>query len=336
MRYEWLVRSIQASLLAALGAGCETEERVRAEVDDTGMRADGAADGALTDRGLPPDVGPLADLSALDMRPARDRGVDRDGSPVDAAAGDALPEDAGADAALPPGPCGQAQPVLNAAGQPSGWVRCEDGSLNRVQATACPGAPPGNACPEGGGGQCTVDSDCGARPLGRCVMVFLGGKQAADCGCVYGCEADADCGDGQICLCDAAEGSRCVRATCATNAECGPGECGLSAFDDGCGVNYSLACRTGDDTCRSNTECAQGNFEACTPHYQTGVWSCQGQGVCGRPLQVAGAPRLAPPAERSDWAEPLRPQVVPAEQAAALAAFWGHIGALEHASVASF
>ncbi len=332
MRYEWLVKSLQASLLAALGAGCETEEPIRAVADDAGpdMRAGGRTDGGLTpdggptpDRGPGRDAGPLADLGQPDGRPPQDQGPPP---------GDALPPDG----APPPGPCGEAEPVLDAAGGPSGWVRCEDGSLNRVAPSACPGPPPGAACPEGGGGQCAVDSDCQARPHGRCVQVFLGGKQAADCGCAYGCEADADCGADQICLCDAAEGSRCVTATCATNAACGDGECGLSASDDGCGVTYALACRTADDTCRSNVDCGPDSFEACAADYQTGVWQCASQGACGRPLWVAGAPRLAPPAGRSDWAAALCPQAVSPADGEALVAFWTHIAALEHASVASF
>lgn len=55
---------------------------------------------------------------------------------------------------------------------------------------------------------------------------------------------------------------------------------------------------------------------------------------CGRPLLVGGAPVVAPPAPREDWARaPIAP---PSALASELAAAWLADAALEHASVASF
>jgi hypothetical protein len=308
MRYEWLMMGLRASLLAALGAGCETTEIIQRESEDAGPRFDGSsphpdAATATPDSGATPDA----------ATPPPDAGPTPDA-----------------------GPCMNPAPVLNPDGQPSGWVRCEDGALNRVEARACDPTPPGEQCPEGngGGGQCSADADCDAKADGRCVTMFFGGKQGGDCGCVYGCETDADCGPEQVCLCGAAPGARCVVSTCATNDDCGPGECGLGASDDGCGINYNLTCRTPDDTCRTNEDCAD-DWQACTS-WGDNAWACQSQGACGRPLLIDGALRLAAPEGRCDWSEGLQPLAPSPAEAAALATFWSNIAALEHASVASF
>ena len=278
-RYEWLMMGLRASLLAALGVGCD------AETPPTG----------------PADAGPV------------------DAGPTDAA--------------RPPDPCANPTPVLNTAGKASGWVRCEDGALNRIAAGTCEPAPPGPACVDGTSGACRVDQDCVASRDGRCVDRNSSFPEG-ECGCVYGCETDADCAADQICLCDVADGARCVPATCATNADCATSECGLSASEvSGCGFDYATACRTPADACHSTAACDTG--EDCVPGPQS-PWLCEGRAICGRPLLIDGALRLAAPEGRCDWSEGLQPLAPSPAEAAALATFWCNIAALEHASVASF
>jgi hypothetical protein len=254
-------------------------------------------------------------------------------TPPDGGTPDARPPDAAAPAA-----CTKPTPVLNAAGEASGWVRCEDGALNRLAAGTCDQPPPGTACTESGVGECAADSDCGTHPRGRCIRTSTA-ELTEQCGCVYPCETDADCAVDQLCLCDAAEGARCVHADCRSNQDCDSGECGLSASEySGCGIGLSVACRTVEDACHGLDDCIgpciQGDGSIGEPAGPG--WVCQGEGACGRPLIIDGALRLAAPEGRCDWSEGLQPLAPSPAEAAALATFWSNIAALEHASVASF
>lgn len=303
---------LRLSLLAALGAaGC---------VDDPEP-----ADAGLPDAEMPGPDGMLPDVGVDMARP------DMMMPPPDMALPDGEP---------PPPPCEGAVPVMTEEGTPSGVVRCPDGALDRVAPAVCEpriGLP---ACPQDAGGAdggCLTDDDCTDRPHGQCVQIPVGGGFPF-CGCRYGCTGDSDCNDGEVCICaGVVDGSsRCVPAGCSTGDDCGSGECGVSTAYDGCDYTVRTACRTPDDVCRTDEDCRDdGAGDSCE---YTDAWACTFQPVCGRPLTVGGVARTADAADRGDWIEAAAPRLdgLDAEQRAALAAWWTEIGALEHASVASF
>ncbi|MCK6504087.1 ferritin-like domain-containing protein [Myxococcota bacterium] len=231
--------------------------------------------------------------------------------------------------------------ILDEAGAPTGYVVCADGAINRVEARAwdptilaprCEGTEIDRAC--------EVDADCTAKPHGACIAYNYKGGAADACGCVYSCEKDADCGAGELCIGQGVkpgivEWSECVPASCEVSADCPSGECGLSAWDDGCGYLVELSCRSDADECRDDGDCPE---IACGLGYGEDFFSCQEMSCTpGRPLKVDGLARTAPVGAVQGWAAALAP-AVPASRKArrALAAAWGEVGALEHASVGSF
>ncbi|MCB9525708.1 MAG: ferritin-like domain-containing protein [Myxococcales bacterium] len=297
MDNQWWIKRVRYAVFAAFGLGCDDGRERTVDPDQTDMAADG---GAL-------------DLAGLDMTLELDQAL--------------------------PSACRDPQPVVDAVGAPTGFVRCADGAINRAAAVACPGPPAGSTCdpealPEGARLNCEVDADCADRPHGRCIGNLGSPGLEQGCFCSYGCQTDADCRDEQACVC-LGQGSVCVTARCATDAECGSGECGLSAYDDGCGVERSLACRTAEDACRLDVDCDDGIL-ACVNW--RGAFNCESPGVCGRPIRGDGVALTAPASGRGDWAS--APAFAAAGLAAherrALAAHWARLAALEHASVASF
>jgi hypothetical protein len=158
--------------------------------------------------------------------------------------------------------CDNPQPVLLASGQPSGFLRCLDGSMHR-QSVVPPG--PSSSITEAAcdaaaypGIPCAVDADCTARPNGLCLLADGDG---ALCDCDYACESDADCDPGTICMPSEVwdhlpSYARCAEAACLTDADCPSGECGVGLRDSGCGATASLACRTAADACRVDADCA--------------------------------------------------------------------------------
>ena len=77
------------------------------------------------------------------------------------------------------------------------------------------------------------------------------------------------------------------------------------------------------------------DHEDCVPTVDGYI--CQPLGsVCGRPLQLAGAPRVSSLTARDDWTEALTPRILSATDRQTLGEWWSMIGALEHASVAGF
>jgi hypothetical protein len=91
------------------------------------------------------------------------------------------------------------------------------------------------------------------------------------------------------------------------------------------------ACTAADGTA---SECGQGTRGVFDPPGS----NCLGLTCAiGRPLTIDGAARTAPTVARADWLADLDlPRDVPEPVARALAAHWGEVAALEHASVASF
>jgi hypothetical protein len=162
------------------------------------------------------------------------------------------------------------------------------------------------------------------------------GFTAGVCGCVYGCETDADCGEGEICLC-AADGvnarSRCVTAGCVTNDDCGGAACAASTDAIDALEVAGFACHADGDACCDDADCdvgAQCRFGVIEP----GAWACDFGADCGRPLRIDGVAETAAAVRRGDWQAPALVRV-PAERAA-LARHWTRMGLAEHASVGSF
>lgn len=238
-------------------------------------------------------------------------------------------------------PCQNPVPVPQSDGQPSGYLKCADGTIHRAEKVACSGgtfaACQGNEASLG----CLSDADCGTGN-GKCAHLDSP-DVGTYCGCVFSCTTDDDCGEGTICACDGVvQGNytwpTCVPAACATDADCAYGECGISSYADGCGFDVELACRTPGDPCRTDSQCQQG-YQCVTP-YNSGTWSCQTTGCAiGRPLVVEGRPRTATVTARADWTDlAVAPETasLPPRVRAALAASWQDVAALEHASIASF
>ena len=254
----------------------------------------------------------------------------------------------------PPPGCEAPRAILQGAtaDTPStGFVRCANGGVNRVEVVTCAQpVPVGEACradvPDGGDSTCLTDADCTERPFGRCLTV---GFDFTSCGCVYGCERDADCGAGSICRCGTSDGSAewvsstgCVPAPgCATAADCETGECTLEAAYNGCGYDESMLCRTPADGCRTHADCAE-ELPECHPD-STGAFMCSPRydgPVCGRPLVIDGAPRVAAGCPRGDWTAAVDGTAEAALRAGVdrplLATHFATLAGLEHASVASF
>ncbi|MCB9741495.1 MAG: ferritin-like domain-containing protein [Alphaproteobacteria bacterium] len=251
---------------------------------------------------------------------------------------DSSTDDSGATSA-----CEGATPLNDSRGQPSGFEQCADGTINRVRTVTADATINDPTC---AGDEdyldCQTDADCTAQPHGVCRSGTTEPEGGTYCGCVYSCETDADCGEGRICLPHGVVDtwtsySVCIPAECETNADCDSGECALTAFNDGCGPAPQLTCRTPDDACRVDADCASVNNGECAPDYE-GNWACRVEECAiGRPLLVEGEARRAAAAPRGDWASDLAP-LLPEDPAlrARLAGWWREVAALEHASVASF
>jgi hypothetical protein len=259
--------------------------------------------------------------------------------------------------------CAGAKIVPTNSGAPSGFVECPDGTVHRAQATACDPTIDAPVCT--GMEQtvtCASDADCTAGPHGRCVSLATlddDGVHTA-CSCAYSCSTDADCNPGDAGAADAGDGgpalgnvcvcggvvakdtdwSFCTPAACATGADCASGECGLSAYYNGCVWDIELQCRNPGDACRSEADCAtDGGLHKTCVFPADSAWQCKGWTcVRGRPLVVAGEARTAPAAARDDWSAPAAPDLagLDAPTRARLADHWLEVAAAEHASVASF
>lgn len=244
----------------------------------------------------------------------------------------------------PASPCEGATLVLTKEGMYTGFARCPDGTVHRLEPAPCDAAIVGPSCL---GNEdtlgCTTDSDCTAGPHGRCIHEeFYGNLGTPACMCQYACKGDNECDPGQACVCKDVTPmhahSMCTNAACIDNTGCASGECGLSHFFDGCGWVNNLACRAEGDACRLDGEC--GNTAECQSLPGEMSWSCHEVGcISGRPLQVEGAARTAPRVWREDFRGAAKaPSMEGLDEGlrAALAEHWARIGAMEHASVGSF
>jgi hypothetical protein len=168
--------------------------------------------------------------------------------------------------------------------QESGFVTCGDGFVHRAEAVTCviPEAPETCSNPGGPTDTCTTSAECDDRPNGACLD---DPSQVEGCGCVYGCETDADCAQGEVCACagPAQDWPRCVPAGCRSDADC-DGLCGFSVAEDGCGgPSYELACLDEASECRvtcSEEEGCYENVEVPPCEVVSGEWTCNVEDLC--------------------------------------------------------
>lgn len=172
-------------------------------------------------------------------------------------------------------------------GADSGFVRCDDGSLDRTTAVACEDPSPAGAACNGTetSRACETDADCKDHAYGRCIHFDRGVQVTSDgCSCAYGCKVDGDCGwlgAQNACACAGESlgfaGARCIPASCRAAGDCSSGACGVARYDRGCGTTTRLVCRTDADTCRQTSDCEGG--AVCAPGAGGGV-TCDGNTNC--------------------------------------------------------
>ncbi len=163
----------------------------------------------------------------------------------------------------PPTTCVGAEPILQRTGEPSGFVRCDDGFKHRVEAVVCAEpVVPGGCEPDapGNAGECRVDADCNAAAYGSCFKPLITG-----CECRYGCASDDDCAPGNICACAGVlNASQCVPSGCTDSTECGDGLCGFDSWADGCDEREArMGCLSATSECRLDGDCQAVNGDEC-------------------------------------------------------------------------
>jgi hypothetical protein len=240
-----------------------------------------------------------------------------------------------------------------ARGEKPGYERCSEGYRHRVAATTCSSPLPRDRTCIGGGDEdlCKKDSDCAVKPNGFCQGPGSRGASVVrrqptivasasppnlkiGCKCSYGCVTDADCGDGELCLCGTPVGE-CVTANCRTDADC-KGEMLCAELDPYFLGGLDYACQTRKDQCNTHAQCTDG--KSCV--FEHGHRDCRHVPVPGRPFLIDQAARTAEPTSRIDW---LAADGATAsleglfhDRRAKLAAHWTRAGLMEHASVAAF
>jgi hypothetical protein len=180
--------------------------------------------------------------------------------PVDSAPVDSPPRDS---ALANTGPCEDPAPILARDGAETGYVRCVDGSVNRVAAVPLGGdySEEPVTCEEWVEYGCDSDEECQDPPGGHCAQNGGTFGFPPSCDCTWICASDADCGATEICLppevhkLSQLNWPICVPAHCRTGERCSSGECAVFTLLD-CGWGLAeLRCREESDECRSNWEC---------------------------------------------------------------------------------
>lgn len=244
--------------------------------DSESDSGEGSQEGASADSGSADGNADASSSSA---------GSSNDGSSADeSGSSDGSSSDGGSAESGPPElDCEDPEPILQPGTDlPTGFERCSDGFVHRVEAVTCAQPTPADTCVEADEfSDCETAADCTERPYGACDSEpkWLGGG----CGCIYGCESDADCGTGEICSCDGLAGPRCIAAGCVTDADC-DGLCGWSPIGGGCGASgYQLACL--DDGAECRTSCPEeegcyGNLGEPRCEIIEGEWTCNIDSLC--------------------------------------------------------
>lgn len=214
----------------------------------------------------------------------------------------------------------------------TGLLRCDGDWTHRPTATECESALPreDHTC-SGEDGECSTDADCAGTPNGYCESDDFG----QFCGCRSGCLTDADCGDGNICICGSPVG-HCAQADCTDDTSCEENMlCSSYITEPGCG-GIAYRCQTPEDECGGDADCLEG--EQCSSDGAKKLCKPM-ECVIGRPFLVEGEERLAPTERRDDWvASDLAPDLTNLDLATRreLTSYWTEIARMEHASVAAF
>jgi hypothetical protein len=168
------------------------------------------------------------------------------------------------------GECPDPKP-LNTITADTGLIQCSNGLTHRPEAITCADRRDGGAKTLPAGCDCLMDSECNDAPLGVCGPL---GSSGSGCGCSYGCVADADCGQGEICLCSDPVG-QCVPAKCTTDADCDGALC-VVRTRDGYPVRWHAAeCET-DNQCGSADAIGCASEQNCTSNDATDLKECTG------------------------------------------------------------
>jgi hypothetical protein len=233
--------------------------------------------------------------------------------------------------------CTNATSLFDKGGQPTGYIRCADGAINRESAVGCTQPITAPACKGTEASRsCDTAANCTERPHGFCMSGW--GQVGTYCSCVYPCLNDAECGANEACLCPGIEENgpsvaTCAPASCKTNSDCSSGECGASIHFNGCGHELALHCRGPSDTCRSDEACEHGGCAAMQQGTEPAAFRCWSIScVIGRPLTVDDGVRVAGLSSRRWGADRLDGLSISSERAE----HWLSIARMEHASVASF
>lgn len=149
------------------------------------------------------------------------------------------------------------------------WVSCDNGVVHRDEPGTCQSElprPNGIQPTQSELDECVHDNDCTAKPHGYCNLQTGGGFVPVEPhnACSYGCVTDADCGQGQACLCGSPIGT-CRSATgCASDQSCADGALCIP-YDSCPGVPVKdFACQTPNDACASNADCSEPGKQFCT------------------------------------------------------------------------
>ena len=183
------------------------------------------------------------------------------------------------------GGCINPTPVI-IEGVDTGLDSCDGGNYRRREALTCP--------------ESTLEPDTCCVP--ECEEgYFCSSAGEVACGCIPICHTDADCADGNLCMCGPG-GGQCVPATCQTGDDCSEGqEC--TSWDSSQGCLYpAFVCTTPADTCGGDADCtAAGQY--CVVQAD-GHRQCQDGGCAiGRPFLVDETARTAGLARRADWCD---------------------------------
>lgn len=169
-------------------------------------------------------------------------------------------------------PCFHPEPIMTTDGWPSGFVRCDDGSFNKVATVGYSPLPyeaellaNPDSCPAGYGSDCSNHDDCDQ--AGHEYCIHSGEGDFPGCRCLSLCSQQEDCYADQQCLppelgLDWAVYPRCNESwgnneNCETGSGCETGECGLS-FEWDEGVLIGTFCRSFTDECRLDEHCEYG------------------------------------------------------------------------------
>jgi hypothetical protein len=161
----------------------------------------------------------------------------------------------------------------------SGFVACESGLVHRPTAGTCvayqQSAITRVPSPVPEQDECTSDLECTARPYGYCEsnLTYYSGPLMPN-RCAYGCTSDAECDQGNICVCTEERGE-CRPATCQIDADCGKNSL-CAEYGRWCGGPAGVACQAPGDRCQLNSDCP--SWDQCVMTSQ-GIRDCASCGA---------------------------------------------------------